>query len=123
MKSNPILKTLKENDIVMIEIPSMERADIKEICRIFNLKYLPPNEKYNFDWLHFEVEILYTNMKLHKSMLTESVGNCMAITEVIAEEQVQQIARINDMWKATDYLMSDAELEYKRSMALSKINY
>lgn len=118
IKNNNILKSLKENDIVMIEIPSSERNDVKEICRIYNLKFIPADSKYNFDWLDFDSEILYTNMKLHKSMLNQSMGNCMAITEKIDLEQVEQIARVNDMWKADKYLLSDAEFEHKQRFTI-----
>ena len=122
MKSNPILETLKENDIVMIEVPSMERANVKEICRIYNLKFKKADEKSKLDWLDFDGEILYTNIKLHKSMLNDPTGNCMAITQKIDLEQIEQIARVNDMWKSDMYLLSDAELEHKRNLVMSKFN-
>lgn len=115
MKSNPILEQLKENDIVMIEVPSMERSNVKQICRVYNLKFKKADDKIKFDWLEFEGEILYTNMKLHKSMKNDPVGNCMAITEKINPDQLEQIARVNDMWKVELYPMSDAELEYGRA--------
>ena len=116
MKSNPILETFKENDIVMIEVPSMERSNVKEICRIYNLKFKKAEGESKLDWLEFDGEILYTNIKLHKSMLNEPTGNCMAITQKIDIEQTEQIARLNDMWKADKYLLSDAELEHKRNL-------
>ena len=42
------------------------------------------------------------------------MGNCLAIREIIPKEFVEQYARINDLWKAEQYMMSDAELEMKR---------
>lgn len=116
-----ILKTLKENDVVMIELHSTERANVKEICRIFNLKLIPADEKHSSDWLDFDAEVLYTNIKLHKSMLNESLGNCQAITEKIEISQIEQVARVNDMWKADMYLMTDAELEHKRDLLSSRL--
>ena len=116
-----ILKTLKENDVVMIELHSSERANVKEICRIFNLKFRPSDEEHPLDWLDFDAEILYTNLKLHKSMLNESLGNCQAITEKIELSQIEQVVRVNDMWKADMYLMSDAELEHKRNLLNSRL--
>jgi hypothetical protein len=70
----------------------MERANVKEICRIYNLKFKKADEKSNLDWLDFDGEIIYTNIKLHKSMLNNPSGNCMAITQKIDLEQIEQIA-------------------------------
>ena len=122
MKNN-LLETLKENDIVMIEIPSTERSHVKEICRIYNLKFTKADEKSNFDWLDFDGEILYTNIKLHKSMMNEPIGNCMSITHKIDKDHVEQMARVNDMWKSDMYLLSDAELEQKRAIATAKLDF
>lgn len=116
MNNNRILETLKENDIVMIEVPSMNRANVKEICRIYNLKFKKADVERKLDWLEFDGEILYTNIKLHKSMLNDPCGNCLAITHKVDAEQLEQIARVNDMWKADMYLLSDAELEHKKSL-------
>ena len=122
MKNNPILETLKENDIIMIEVPSTEIASVKEICRIYNLKFKKAGSETKLDWLDFDGEILYTNFKLHKSMLNKPSGNCMAITHKIDVEQLEQIARVNDMWKSDMYLLSDAELEHKRNLVMSRFN-
>lgn len=116
MKNNPILESLQENDIVMIELPSTERSDVKQICRIFNLNFTKSDNEKDIDWLDFDGEILYTNIKLHKTMLDYPLGNCMAITEHINADQLEQIARVNDMWKTDMYLMSDAEFEYKKNL-------
>lgn len=102
---NPILLELKENDIVMMEV-----MKVKEICRIFNFKNADSDK-----WLEFDGEILYTNTKLHKSMLNNPIGNCMSITEIVDPNHLKQLARINDMWKSDKYLLSDAELNYKRN--------
>ena len=122
MINNPILKTLNENDIVMIEVPSTERSDLKQICRIYNLKFEDKDDEYNFSWLKFDGEVLYTNTKLHKSMLNNPIGNCTAITEKIDLEHLEQIARINDMWKSDMYLLSDKELEYRRNTIMYKLD-
>jgi len=112
------LKELKENDIVMMEIPSMVRTTLKQICRIYNLKFIPVVDeslkKYADGWLYFDGEVLYTNFKLHKSM-AKPMGNCMSITEKITPKHLEQLSRVNDMWKADLYLLSDAEMEHKRN--------
>lgn len=112
MKSNPILKTLKEGDIVLIEIGSQIRLPIKQICKIYNLNFQPADEKFSFDWLEFDGDILYTNYKLHPSMLKKPAGNCMAIIEVIPRRLLPQYTKVNMMWKPEDYPMSNEELEY-----------
>ena len=113
--NNPILKYIKNNDIVLFELPSTERTNIKEIVRIYNLNFIPADDGFKFDWLEFEGEILYTNIRLHHSMINKPIGNCLAITEIIPNDFVEQYARANDLWKATDFLLSDNELEQKRN--------
>lgn len=111
MKSNPILKTLKENDIVFMQV-----GTILQICRIYDLEYDPKESKHIKDWLEFKGEVLYTNHKLHESMLHTPSGNCMSIIEVISPSHLQQYARSKDLWLAKEYLMSDDELQYQRDM-------
>ncbi len=96
----------------MIEVPS-NGFTFKQICRIFNLRYIPVDDRYSFDWLHFDSEVLYLNIRLHKSAMT-SLGNCMAITEIIPIEIIETIARNNDMWKSDKYQLSDTEFEAKK---------
>ena len=109
---NPILKTLKENDGVMVELQSTERAAFKQICRLSNLKYSPADETCDFDWLDFDAEVLYVNYRLHKTMIS-CIGNCLAITEIIPLPLVKTYVRQNDMWKPTMYPLSDAELQLR----------
>lgn len=113
--NNPLLKNIKEGDIVLMEIQSSERNSFKEICKLSNLNFQPADKEFNFDWLEFEGEILYTNFRLHKSMLDKPMGNCLSITEIIPIDLVETYVRINDMWRANNFLMSDQELEYKQS--------
>lgn len=107
---NPIIKELKENDLVLLEIPSSERPTLKQICRIYNFRFLEGQV-----WLYFDGTVLYTNFKLHRSMLKRVMGNCMSITEKIDPEHLEQYSRVNDLWKADLYLLSDAEVEQKRN--------
>lgn len=120
MKSNPILKQLKEGDIVLTENPSHDLATCKQMIKLRNIKYHPIDDKHMFDWLDFEGDILYTNIKLHKSLLNQPIGNCMSITEIICDEQIEQLARLYDMWKADEYMLTDSEFKYKQQMANMK---
>ena len=112
--TNPILKFLKPGDIVLIEVPSLERASYKQIIKITEYKFLLKDAQYNFDWADFGGTVLYTNFKMHKDMLERPIGNCMAITEKIPNDLLETIARTYDMWKADQYLMTDLELETKQ---------
>ena len=102
---NPILKTLKDGDIVMIEV-----SDYKQIVKLKNIQYKPLNKKFDSDWLEFDSEVLFTNTRMHKNNMT-ALGNCLAITQIIPNEIVENIASQNKMWKADMYLLSDEEVE------------
>lgn len=112
-KSNPLSKIVKEGDIVLIELEGMRYNSpiSRQICRLKNLKYEPADEKYNFDWLYFEVDVLYTSMRTHPSLLNECVGNCLAIKEIIPEGIADMYAKNHNMWPATEFMLSDEELE------------
>ena len=117
---NPIIKTLKEGDIVLVEVPSAERAAFKQICKLHNLKYYPADEQFDFDWLDFDAEILYTNYRMHKSMI-KCIGNCLAIEEILDPSYVEIYVRQNDMWKPEMYQLSDVELETRQTRLLSSL--
>lgn len=123
---NPLLKTLKENDIVLIEIrqPNPVRPPSIQIARINNLKFIPKDESCSFDWLDFDGEILYTNARLHKSILKKPIGNCYAIKEKLPnnEKFLENYANINGLWKAELYMYSDEEVEHiKEEFAISPL--
>jgi hypothetical protein len=118
---NPLLKTLKDGDVVMVEIPS-SGATFKEIVKLKNLKYQPADEKFDFDWLDFDCDILYVNQRVHKDMLQSSLGNCLAITEIIPTDLIEHTARQNDMWRSDLHLMSDAELEQKQNFVTALVD-
>ena len=108
---NPLLKSLKDGDVVMVEIPS-SGATFKQIVKIKNVKYQSADDEFDFDWLDFESDVLYVNRRTHKDIL-QCMGNCLAITEIIPPELIEHTARQNDMWRSDLHLMSDAELEQK----------
>lgn len=109
MKSNPILKLLKEGDIVFMEVPSF-LFTVKQIIKLKNLKYEPVDDQFKFDWLNFDPEVLYTNMRWHPSLLGRCAGNCLAIKEIVPTAILEMFAANHNMWKATDNMLSDEEL-------------
>lgn len=120
-ESNPLTKIVKEGDIVLFQIDGWVDS-IKQICRLKNVKYFPPDEQYSTDWIDFDVDVLYTSMRMHPSMLNDCIGNCFAMKEIVPEEIVEMVAKNNNLWKANQYMMSDEELAAAREMAERKIN-
>lgn len=114
MRNNPILKTLKENDIVLLEIAG-NGPPIKQIARIFNLKFQKADDEYDFDWLNFDSEVLYTNMKLHETEKNKTFGNCLAIIEKVEESHLEQYSKSLYMWNVDEYKLSDEEFEYLKN--------
>lgn len=113
---NPLIKILKDGDVVLMEIPSISRT-LMQIVRLKNLKYQPANEEFDFDWLEFEGDVLYVNARHHQSMLSP-IGNCLSITEIIPTELIENYAKKYDMWRSDLHLLSDAEFEVKKKMYL-----
>jgi hypothetical protein len=111
---NPILKTLKDGDVVMIYIPFPSGQSARQIVRLKNIKYLPADDKFDFDWLDFDCDVLYVNQRTHKDVL-QCWGNCVSIAEVIPADLIEITARQNDMWLWDLYQLSDAELEYRQN--------
>ena len=121
MKSNQLLKTLKDGDIVLMVLPGLYEPSVLEICQLKNTKFIPKGEGRSFDRLDFDSDTLYVNTRVHSSQLGESAGNCLSITEVIAPEHLEQFARNKDMWKASLYQYSDVEYKHAQSTAESSI--
>ena len=105
----------------MLEIPSSGMS-AKQIVKLKNLKYEPADDEYDFDWLEFEGDVMYVNMRTHPKNMTP-MGNCLSITEIIPAELVEITARQNDMWRSDMYLMSDAEFESKKKIVDALFNH
>jgi hypothetical protein len=86
-----------------------------------NLEFHPIDERYSFDWLDFEVDVLYTTSRMHPTLLNQCIGNCMAIKEIIPESIVEMYAINHNMWKATDYMLSDKELDAIRTRITNEL--
>lgn len=108
MESNKLLKLLKEGDIVLTSPP------IVQILKITNLKFEPANEECSFDWLDFDRQILYTNVRLHKSESNFKLVGCMGISEIVPIEIIELIAKREGIWKFEDHQLSDEEFEASR---------
>jgi hypothetical protein len=127
---NPLLKTLKDGDIVMFVYHTMgptlgdmtPSKEIRYIARLSKTKFIPADEKCSADWLEFESEILYSNQRQHPELLKQGVPfNCMAIMETVPEGLIEKMAEFHKLWKAEEYMYSDIELEHLRQIALEKL--
>jgi hypothetical protein len=130
MKNNPLLKTLKDGDIVMFVHHTMgpmlgdmtPSKEIRYIARLSKTKFIPADEKCSVDWLEFESEILYSNQRQHPELLKQGVPyNCTAITETVPAGLLERMAEFHKLWKAEEYMYSDVELEHLREIALEKL--
>ena len=95
MTKNPILKTLKNGDIVMLALEYNEDGQSiikKQIVKLKNIKYIPPDDDHDFDWLEFDGDVLYSNCKV-----PAFVGNCIAIKYKIKESELEYIANKSRM--------------------------
>jgi len=107
---NPVIKDVKENDIVLFELPANNRGNYIQICRVYNLNYEPSDEEYDFDWLYFDAEVLFVNLRMHKKHIV-CIGNCLAIKEIIPFELVNKYVKLYDLWKPEENTLSDAEFQ------------
>jgi len=116
--NNPILKTLKENDIVLFHIPSntfTRSAPIRQIIKLKNLKFQPSDDKYHFDWLNFEGEVLYTTERVHSENPNLIFGNCLSIIEKLNSFLVEKYVKDFMMFPPSENQLSDEELEFLKN--------
>jgi hypothetical protein len=114
MGNNPLLKDLKLNDMVLIEVPMGNQPPAKQIVKLTKVDFKPSNDEHDLDWLDFDCEVIYTNQKTHPSNLTLSYGNCYTITQLVDEKHLKLLAKAQGLWKPLDFPMTDAELEWGR---------
>jgi len=122
-RNNPILKTLKENDIVLISVPSWNRTDLKQIVKLNQIEFQPSTEEFNFDWIDFDGEVLYTNVRMNLENQNFIFGNCLAICEKVNPDFMEQTAKIHDLWKAGENVMSEEEYQYEINRTTTRINF
>lgn len=119
--NNPILKTLSDGDIVVLECPNVNGTQSIQICRITNVKFTPADERCGLDWLDFKRDILYTNVHLHKVDIANGIGTggCMSITKKLGSDtEMELFAKANGLWSSSQYLLTDEELKYRLIRAL-----
>lgn len=117
IKNNPLLKTLKNGDVVLFEIPYASDKPDYIIAEISNLKFYPSDEEYDYDWLDFDSKALYSTYRMHLEHLKVPV-NCMCITEVFPKDKPNRLRRAikeYDLMDVNDDPLSDEELDAKKS--------
>lgn len=81
MKNNYLLRKIKENDIVLMEIPYLKpKRSLVQLCRLFNIQFKRQSAGNHLDWLEFEAEILYSSSP---AFINEVIGNCYAIKRIV----------------------------------------
>jgi len=130
MKNNPLLKTLKDGDIVMFVYHTMgpmlgdmtPSKEIRYIARLKNTKFIPADKNCSVDWLEFNSEILYSNQRQHPELLEQGVPfNCLTITETVPEGLIERMAEFHKLWKAEEFMYSDVELESLKELIRSNL--
>ena len=113
-KSNPVLPLIREDHYVFMEMfGRYGEVPIRQIVRVYDLKYEPEDNQYDFNWLNFKGEVIYTNFRMHPEMINSPAGNCLSITEIIPIALLERFAANHNMWLATEFPLSDEELQAK----------
>lgn len=122
---NPILKNIKDGDVVLMEMESRYDTPHRNLVRLSNVEYIPAGTEhegstFDFDWLEYDADVLYTNKKMHSSWLDKGVCNCLGITEIVEEELIEKYVQTYNMFDAKKYTVSDEEAErnYKRAQRM-----
>lgn len=105
-----LLSILKDGDQVLCVLEG-NATSAKQIVKLKNVKFSPPSKEYNFTWLDFEVEVLYTNVRLHSSDIDKKFTNCFGIREKIPSGLEELIAKRENLWKFEEYQLTDEEFE------------
>jgi len=113
---NPILRVVKENDVVLLEIPATIRFNqpaIRQIVKIRNLKYEPEDEKHpNTNWLHFDGEVLLTTERVPKGKENVLFANGFGIKEVLNEFLIEKYKKDFMMFHPSENQYTEEEYQY-----------
>lgn len=113
---NPILKVLKDNDVVLLEIPAshfFNQTAIRQVVRLNNLKYEPEDEKHpNINWLHFDAEVLLTTVRVPKGKENTIFASCMGIKEVLNDFLIEKYKKDFMMFHPSENQLTDEEFQY-----------
>jgi hypothetical protein len=115
MKTNPVLKTIKDGDLVLFHSPAVVSMaglspEVYQIARLTNVKYLPPDQRYSFDWLDYDAELLYSTIQLPEDNMKTSL-NCLAISQVIPNDLLENTVHSFRLFDPRKYPLSKAEQE------------
>ena len=114
--NNPLLKVLKENDIVLFAPTSMHPLqalpNVIVISRISNLKFSPADNRRKIDWLECKQEVLYCNYRLRPSQLI-GIYNMTGATEVILPELLEHTAKIYNLLDTKKYILTEEECKIR----------
>lgn len=94
-----------------------------QIVKLKNLNYQPPDENYNFEWLEFEGDVLYTNSRTHSSTQNLILGNCKAIEEKLNDFLIEHYVKMYNLWKPTENQMSDLEFEHNKKKYQEQLEF
>jgi len=109
-RNKKLLSILKDGDQVLCVLEG-NGTSAKQIVKLKNVEFSPPNEEHKFTWLNFEVEVLYTNVRLHSSEINRKFTNCFGIREKIPNGLEELIAKRENLWKFGEYQLTDEEFE------------
>lgn len=123
-RHNPILKTLKEGDVVLLALDSMSpgQPTHRQIVRLKNLEYQPKDNEFDFDWLTFEGEVLYTSIRVHPSNRNFILTNCLGIVEKLNDFLVEKYQKDYNLFRPDEHQLSDEELEYGQLRLENELN-
>lgn len=115
MKNNPVLKTVKEGDLVLFHSPGMVSMhgfvpDLYQIARLTNIKLLEADDKYNFEWLEYDADLLYSSVQLPEDSMEPSL-NCMAISQIVPSELLDNLVHSFRLFDPRKYPLSKEEVE------------
>lgn len=107
----PLLKVLKDGDIVLMELPQNYSAPIRQIVRLKNLEYESEDEEHpNMNWLNFEGEVLFTTVRVTKESENLIFTNCMGIRELLNPFLVEKYKSDYNMFFPKENQMSEEEM-------------
>jgi hypothetical protein len=112
-RNKKLLSTLRDGDLVLCVLEG-NGTSAKQIVRLIKPRFSPPSAKYNFSWLNYEVEVLYTNVRLHLTQRDQAFTNCFGIREKVLEGMEELVAKREGLWPFHKYLLTDKEFEINK---------
>lgn len=121
---NPILKVLKEGDVVLVEIPDSSitgTGGIRQIIRLKELEYEPEDSEYpNQNWLDFKGDVIYTTVRVEKESENFIFSNCMGIKEILNPFLIEKYKIDYRMFSPKENQLTKEEYEYELQKELRR---